>query len=103
MPRASNVDLRISFSKLGAQKFITVRIFTFSFIEQIDKFPIRWFSGSYNNATQHQLHIRVIPSHFNNFFHITISELDETWYTSSAIGFVMTPKLSLSFSVWLPG
>ena len=27
---------------------------------------------------QYILYVRVIPSQFNNFFHMTISELDET-------------------------
>ena len=47
--------------------------------------------------------IRVIPSHFNKSFHMTVSELDETWYASSTFGFVMSDKISLSFIVWFPG
>ena len=47
--------------------------------------------------------IRVIPSHFNKSFHMTISELDETWYASSTFGFVTSDKISLSFIVWFPG
>ena len=46
---------------------------------------------------------RVIPSHFNKRFHMTVSELDETWYASSTFGFVMSDKISLSFIVWFPG
>ena len=45
----------------------------------------------------------VIPSHFNKSFHMTVSELDETWYASSTFGFVMSDKISLSFIVWFPG
>ena len=45
----------------------------------------------------------VIPSHFNKSFHMTVSELDETWYASSTFDFVMSDKISLSFIVWFPG
>ena len=47
--------------------------------------------------------LMVIPSHFNKSFHMTVSELDETWYASSTFGFVMSDKISLSFIVWFPG
>ena len=29
---------------------------------------------------------RVIPYHFNKFFDMTLSDLDETWYTGSPTG-----------------
>ena len=45
----------------------------------------------------------VIPSQFHNFSHMTISELDETWYTTSIYRFVLPDKVSPSFTIWLPG
>ena len=50
-----------------------------------------------------QVYNRVIPSQFNNFFHMTISELDETWYTTSIYRLVLPDKVSPSFTLWLPG
>ena len=45
----------------------------------------------------------VISSQFNNFFHMTISELDETFGTLLVYRFVLPGKVSASFTLWLPG
>ena len=44
---------------------------------------------------------RVIPNHFNENFHMTISELNETWYASNNHGCMWPDKISLSYvSMW---
>ena len=42
-------------------------------------------------------HTWVIPNHVNKKVHMTISELDETWYAGSTFGFVLPDKISLSY------
>ena len=34
---------------------------------------------------------------------MTISELDETWYTTSIYRLVLPDQVSPSFTLWLPG
>ena len=43
----------------------------------------------------------VILNHFNKSLHLTLSELDETWYVSSACGFRMSDKIWLRLDVTL--
>ena len=38
--------------------------------------------------------IRVIPNHFNKSLQVTLLELDETWYVSSACGFMKPDKIT---------
>ena len=54
-------------------------------------------------VTTPSISIWVIPSRVNKNFHMTITELDETWYAGSTFGFVMPDKILLSFVVWFPG
>ena len=41
------------------------------------------------------MYIWVIPNHFNKSLQVTLSELDETWYVSSACGFMKPDKIPL--------
>ena len=45
----------------------------------------------------------LLMGHSNNFFHMTISELDETWYTTSIYRLALPDKVSPSFTLWLLG
>ena len=47
--------------------------------------------------------IGVIQNHFNKRLDVTPSELDETWYVSSACGFMKPDKILPLYVVWLPG
>ena len=44
----------------------------------------------------------VIPNQFSKSLQVTPSELDETWFVSSACGFMKPDKMLLSYVVWLP-
>ena len=44
-------------------------------------------------VTTPSISIWVIPSRVNKNFHMTITELDGTWYAGSTFGFVMPDKI----------
>ena len=48
------------------------------------------------------MYIWVIPNHFNKSLQVTLSELDKTWYVSSACGFMKPEKIPLLVHVVRP-
>ena len=61
------------------------------------------YLGGAFQARVHLCTLGVIPNQFSKSLDATDSELDETWYVSSACGFMKPDKISLLYIVWFPG